>query len=50
MKYLLTILLVLLTITLPACTDKKNKETNKEVAPEKLVEIKDGQSLIRQRC
>jgi antitoxin component YwqK of YwqJK toxin-antitoxin module len=42
MKHLFIIFLVLLTITLPACTDKKNKETKKEVAPEELVEIKDG--------
>jgi antitoxin component YwqK of YwqJK toxin-antitoxin module len=42
MKHLLPLLLVLLTITLPACTDTKKKETNKEVAPEELVEIKDG--------
>jgi antitoxin component YwqK of YwqJK toxin-antitoxin module len=42
MKYFLTLLLVLLTITLPSCADKKSKETTKQVAPEDLVEIKDG--------
>lgn len=42
MKHFLTLLLVFFTITLPACSDNKNKPATKEVAPEELVEIKDG--------
>lgn len=38
-----TLLFILLfTLSLPACTEPKKKESTKEVAPEELVEIKDG--------
>jgi antitoxin component YwqK of YwqJK toxin-antitoxin module len=42
MKYFLTTLLVLFTLTIESCADTKRKETKTEVKPQDLVEIKEG--------
>ncbi|MFM7007520.1 MAG: toxin-antitoxin system YwqK family antitoxin [Flavobacteriales bacterium] len=42
MKNLTLLFILLCTLSLPACTAPKKKESAKEVAPEELVEIKDG--------
>lgn len=42
MKNFTLLFILLFTLSLPACTESKKKEGTKEVAPEELVEIKDG--------
>jgi antitoxin component YwqK of YwqJK toxin-antitoxin module len=42
MKYLLTALIAICTISLWSCADSQPKETSKEIKPQDLVEIKDG--------
>ncbi len=42
MKNLTLLFILLFTLSLPACTESKKKDGAKAVAPEELVEIKDG--------